>query len=156
MRLNSLSDACAYNTNLYEVCYFTNNFKSWIEVSFEELEVAFLKEAKRNFHARLPGIVEPLLQKFSPIFLLPTPVVTPLPSLIQSLLVVSELSLQVASVSGAKMFMVSDEFILMTFERLTVANYEVKEQLKSQDEKTYMLAGMLGELLSRLPPRYKL
>ena len=74
------------------------------------------------------------------------------PSPVQAPLVAFEPSLEVESVSGANKYMVSDEFILKTFERLTTKNSEVKEKLKRQDEKTNMLVGILGELLSRLPP----
>lgn len=155
-RLNALSKACAFNINLSEVCDMTNKFISWIEVSSEELEVACLKEAKMNFHARISGIVEPLMQKVNPAFLLSTPVLTPPPSSVQASLVASESSLEVVSVSGAKKTMVTDEFILENFECLAVASSEVKEQLKLQSEKKNKLSNMLGQLLSRIPPPSKL
>lgn len=107
-----------------------NNFISWIEVSSEELGVACLKEAKRNFHVRLSSMVEPLIQKVPPTLLLPAPVVTPPPSPVQAPLVAYEPSLEVASVSGAKKIVVTYEFIMENFERLTVENCELKEQLK--------------------------
>lgn len=44
------------------------------------MEIACLKEAKRNLHAKLSGIVEPFPQKVPPTLLLPAPVVTPTPS----------------------------------------------------------------------------
>lgn len=76
-KLNTLTEVCTSKENLSEVCVLTNNFRSWIEVSSRELEFMCLKEAQRNFHARLSGIVEPLLQEFPPTFLLPTPKVIP-------------------------------------------------------------------------------
>lgn len=129
-RLNALSKACVSNKNLFEVCSLTKNFRSWIEVSSKEIEVACMKEAKRNFHARLSSIVEPLLQKVSLSLLPSARVVTSPPSPVQSPLVASEPYLEVASVSGAKKTMVTDEFIMENFERLMVPNSEVKEQLK--------------------------
>lgn len=41
--------------------------------------------------------------------------------------------------------------ILENFERLTVVNYEVKEQLKLHGDKTTKLVDMLVQVLSRTP-----
>lgn len=109
-RLNALIEACTYNANLSEVCALTNNFRSVIEVSYEELEISFLKEAKTNFHVRLSGIVEPLLHKVPPTFMLPTPAMTPPPSPNQNTMVSSEI-LEDRSNPGLKKTVVSEEFI---------------------------------------------
>lgn len=114
-----------------------------------------MKEAKRNFHARLSGIIKPLMQKVPLTLLFPAPAVTPPPSLVQAPLVAYERSLEVFSVSGAKKTVVTDKFILENFERLTIMNSEVKEQLKLQGEKTDKLKDMLGKLLSRMPTPHK-
>lgn len=128
--LNALSEACTYNTNLYEVCALTNNFRSWIEVKSEELEIACLREAKRIFHAILSRIVEPLLQKVPPTLMLPAPVVTPPPSLDQNTMVAYEISLEVGNKSRLKKIVVTEEFIWKTLEHMTDGNSEVKERLK--------------------------
>lgn len=62
-----------------------------------------------NFHARLYGIVEPLMQKVPPTLLLPAPVVTPTHSLVQAPLVTFEPTIEVGSVSGAKKTLNSEE-----------------------------------------------
>lgn len=43
-RLDTLTEVCTSNANLYEVCVMT---------SFEEVGLLCLKEAKSNFHAKL-------------------------------------------------------------------------------------------------------
>lgn len=133
-KLNTLFEACASNINLSEVCAPTNNFRSWIEVSSEDLEVACLKEANRNFHAKPSGIIKPLMHKVTPTLLLPALVVTPPPSTVQASLVASEPSLEVSSAFGAKKTVVTDEFILENFKRLMAVNFELKEQaLRCED-----------------------
>lgn len=89
-----------------------------------------MKETKRNFHARLSSIVEPLLHKVPPTLLLPAPEVIPPPSLVQTIMVTSETTLEVGSNPGVKKTLVLKEFILKTLEHLSVENYEVKERLK--------------------------
>lgn len=127
------------------MCALTNNFISCIEGSSEVLEIACLKEAKRNFHTRLSGIVEPLLHKVPPTLLLPDPVVTPPPSPVQAPLVIFEPTLEAGSVSGDKKTLNSKEFILKALEHISAENLEVKER-------TSNLEGMLGEILLRLTP----
>lgn len=95
------------------------------------------------------------MQKVPHTLLLHAPFVTQPPSLVQAPLVASEPSLEVSSVSGAKKAMVTHEFILKNFKHLTVANSEVKEQLKLQGEKADKLTDILGNLLLRLPPPHK-
>lgn len=112
----------------------------------------YLKEAKRNFHARLSGRVEPLLYKVPSMFLLPAPEVIPPPSSVQPTLVASETTLIARSGYGVKKTVISDEVIMKTLEHLEDENYEVKERLKQQDENTSTIEGMLGLILSRLPP----
>lgn len=85
----------------------TNNFRSWIEVISKELDIGFLKEAKKNFHVKLSGIVEPLLQKVPPTLMLLAPVVTLPPSPNQNIMVASEISLEVGSNSRFKKTMVT-------------------------------------------------
>lgn len=132
----------------FEVCALTNNFISWIKGNFKVLEIAFQREEKRNFHTRLFSIVEPLLHNVPPTFLLPAQVMTPPPSPVQDPLVISEPTLKVRSVSGEKKTSISEEFILKALERLSAENSEVKER-------TSKLEGILGEILSRLPPPHK-
>lgn len=86
-----------------------------------------MKEVNRNFHARISGIVRPLLQKVPPTFLLAAPYMTPSPSPDQTSMVSYETTLEVGSNSGVKKNMVSEEFIL---EHLEAENFEVKERLK--------------------------
>ena len=93
----------------------------------KELEIACLKEAKRNFYVILFGIIEPLLQKVPPTLLLPALVVTPPPSPAQTNLVASETSLEVGINSGLKNTMVKKKFILKILDHLKARNYEVKE-----------------------------
>lgn len=95
--LDILTEVFTSNANFYEVCSMTNNFISLIDISFEELEFLCLKKAKRNFHARLSGIVEPLLQKVPSALLLPTLKVH---SPDQMTLVASEMNLEAGSVYG--------------------------------------------------------
>lgn len=76
----------------------------------------------------------------------------PTPSHVQTTLVASESTLEVGSISGVKKTMIYDEVIMKTFEHLEVENYEVKERLKRQDEKTSTIEGMVGMILSRLSP----
>lgn len=71
-----------------------------------------------KFHARLSGIIEPLLQKVPPTLLLPAPVVTSPPSPVHAPLVTSEPTLEVGSVFGAKKILNSEELILKALERL--------------------------------------
>lgn len=66
-----------------------------------------------------------------------------------------ETTLEVGNNSGVKKTVISKEFILKTLEHLTTEYYEVKERLKHQDEKTLKIKGLLGEILSRLPPPHK-
>lgn len=70
-----------------------------------------MKEVKRNFHARLSGIVEPLLQKVPLTLLLHALVVTPPPSPAQTTMVAFETTLKVGNNSGLKKIMVSEELI---------------------------------------------
>lgn len=91
------------------------------------LEIACLRKEKRNFHTRLFGMVEPMLQKIPSMLLLPAPVVTPIHSPVQSPLVIFEPTLEVGSVFGEKKTSNSEEFILKALERLPVENSEVKE-----------------------------
>lgn len=144
-RLHYLFEACASNIKLYKVCALANNFRRWIDVSYEVLEITFLKEAKRNSHARLSSIVEPLLQKVPQTLLLSAPVMTPPPSPVQAPSVTSESTLEVGSVSGANKTLNCEEFILKALERLSTKNSEVKEM-------TSKLEGILGDILSRLSP----
>lgn len=137
----------------------SNNFTSWIEVSTEEFEFLCQKEAKRNLHARLSGIVEPLLQKVPPKFLLPFPEVTSLPSLEHITLVTYEMTLKCGSVSRVKQTMIYEKIIMETLEDLKADNFMVRERLsnreemfKRQDGKTTSIEGMLGAILSRFPP----
>lgn len=130
----------------------TNNFRSWIEFSSKELEIACLKEAKRNFHVILSAIVEPLLQKVPPTLLLPASEVTPPPSPVPTTMVTSKTTLEVGSNSKVKKIVVSEEFIFKNLEHLVAENSEVKERIKHQDKKTSNIEGFLGEILSRLPP----
>lgn len=141
------------------MCALTNNFINWIEVSSEELEFMCLKEAKRNFHARLSSIVEPLLQKVPPTPFLPVPEVIPPPSPEQMTLATSEMTPEVASVSRVKKTLVYEEIILKALEDLKVENHVVRNRLdkqvemfKFQIEKTIKIEGMHGVILSRLPP----
>lgn len=76
------------------MCALTNKFRSWIEVSSEELEFKWLKEAKRNFHTRLSSIVEPQLQKVPPTFLFSSLKVIPPLSPAHTTLVASETTLE--------------------------------------------------------------
>lgn len=154
-RLITLSEACASNTNLFEVCALTNNFRSWIEVCSEALEVACLEEAKRNFHAILFGNVEPLMQKVPINLLLAAPIVTPPASPVQDPFVTFDPSLEVGSVSGAKKFVITDEFILDNFECVTAINYNMEDQLKVQNAKIDKLTEMVRLLLSRMTPPLK-
>lgn len=151
-RINAFFEAYDSNTNLSEVCALTNNFRSWIEVSSKASEFSFLKEAKRNLHARLSSIIEYLMQKVPPTLLLLDLVMIPPPSTLQAPLVSSEPTLDVGSVSGSKKTLNSEEFILKTLELLIATNSEVNERLKHQDEKKSKMEGILEEILSRLPP----
>lgn len=89
----------------------------------------FPKEAKRKFHAILFGVVEPLLQKVPPIFLLLAQEMIPPPSPAQITLVSSETTLVVGSISGVKKTVIFDELIMKTLEHLGDENYEPKERL---------------------------
>lgn len=86
-----------------------------------------LKEAKRNFNARLSSIVKPLLQKVPPTLLLPDLEVIPPPSPIHTTLVASEMTLEVGSVFGVKKTTFFEEFTMKTLEEPKVENSEVKE-----------------------------
>lgn len=154
-RLNNLTEVCTSNANFSEVYALSNNFRSWIEVSSEKFEFMFLKEAKRNFHAKVSGIVEPLLQKIPPTFLLPTLEVTSPHSPIQPTLVASETTLLAGSGYGVTKTKTYDEVIMKTLEHLEAENFEVKERLKQQGKKTSKIEGVLGLILSRLPPLLK-
>lgn len=112
----------------------------------------YLKEAGRNFHVRLSGIVETLLQKVPPMFLLPAAEVILPSSPPQTTLVSSETTLEVRSDFGVKKTVVFDEVIMKTLEYLVAENSDVKERLKRQDEKTLKIEGMFGLILSILPP----
>lgn len=112
----------------------TNNFRSWIDVSSEELKFLCLKEAKRNFHSRLFSIVEPLFQKVPLTLLLPTPKVTPPSQPEHITLVVSETNLEAGSAFGVKRVVIYEEIFLKTLEVVKAENSMVKERLNKQDE----------------------
>lgn len=67
-------------------------------------------------------------------------------------MVAYEISLEVGSNYGLKKTVATEEFILKILEHLKAENSEVKKRLKHQDEKTSKIEGLLGEILSRLPP----
>lgn len=112
--MNTLTEVCTFNANFYEVCALANNFRSWIEVNSKESEFMFLKADKSNFHVRLCGIVEPLLQKVPPMFLIHALEVIPPLSPVQTTLVASELTVEAGSVSWVKKIVISDEVIMKT------------------------------------------
>lgn len=112
-----------------------------------------------NFHAGFYGIVEPLLHKVPPTLLLPAPEVIPPPQPEQMTLDTYEKTLEVASSSGVKKSLVFEENILKTLEALKAENSAVRERMdrqdemvKSQVETNTKVEGMLGTILSRLPP----
>lgn len=80
---------------------------------------------------------------------------TPPPSSAHTTMVASETTFEVGNNFGLKKTMVSEEFILKTLEHLETENSEFKERLKHQDDKTSKFEGLLGEILSRLPPPSK-
>lgn len=141
--LNTLTKVFTSNSNLSEVCVPTNNFKCWIEVISEELEFMCLKEAKRNFHARLFGIVEPLLQKVPPAFLLPTTKFIPPHSLVPTTLVSYEWTLEDKSIFGVKKNIIFDQVIMKTLEHPATENYKVKERLSNRMRRHKRLKGCL-------------
>lgn len=116
------------------MCALTNNFRSWIDVISEELEFVCLKEAKRNFHAKLSGIVEPLLQKGPLMLLLPALEVISPPSSNHTTLVSSETTLEAGSVFGVKKTVIYEEIIMKDLEDLKAENYEVKVSLSNTEE----------------------
>lgn len=158
--MNSLTKVCASNANLSEVQALCKNFRKWIDFSPEELEFVCFKKTQRNFQARLPGIVEPLLQKVPPTLFLPVPVVkahpTPTPT---------PLDIEFGSVSERKDVVVAEDsgfapsLLLKTLEELKAENAIVRERLDNQDEMLKAQArtntsieGMLQAIISRLPP----